>query len=110
MRRSIIEDLSSGRCSAALLTTGCSNAEVTSKANLQAWRKPGLQIVAEAFLGGGLHAAYEAFAALPHTEAGYEQRFAYNADVTRICDKDDHDCIGRRAGQLADENLLWVWP
>ena len=75
---------------------------------MQAWRKPGLQLVAKAFLRDGLIGAYEAFAALPHTEAEYEKRFAYNQDVTRICYKDDKDCIGRRAGQLADEALLWV--
>lgn len=75
---------------------------------LQAWRKPGLQIVAKAFLREGLRGAYEAFASLPHTEAEYEKRFAFNNDVTKICYKDDKDCISRRAGQLADETPLWV--
>lgn len=76
---------------------------------MQAWRKPGLQPVAKAFLRGGLTAAYEAFEALPHTEAEYDKRFAYNTDVTRICYKDDAGCVGIRAGHVADnEKSLWV--
>lgn len=81
---------------------------MTMLPSLQAWRKPGVQIVAKAFLSGGKQAAYEAFADLPHTEAEYEKRFAFNNDVTRICYKDDKDCVIGRAGQLADESSLWV--
>ena len=72
---------------------------------MQAWRKPGLEVVAEAFLAEGLEGAYRAFAALPHTEAGYNERFKFNAEVTKICYKDDVLCAGVR---FEDEPLLFV--
>ena len=72
---------------------------------MQAWRKPGLEVVAKAFLAEGLEGAYRAFAALPHTEAEYDERFKFNAGVTKICYKDDVACSGVH---FEDEPLLFV--
>ena len=72
--------------------------------SLQAWRKPGLPIVADAFLEGGIEAAYEAFADLPHTEAATHARFKFNANVTRVCYRDDKGCTSN----YGEEKVIWV--
>ena len=82
-----------------------SPSSLTPRALVQAWRKPGLEVVAKAFLADGLEGAYRAFAALPHTEAGYNERFKFNAEVTKICYRDDAGCTGVR---FEDEPLLFV--
>ncbi len=62
---------------------------------VQAFRKPGMDVVVEAFEKDGLPGAYKAFAALPHTEAGYNQTFSkFNDDVRPLCFKDDPWCQG----------------
>ena len=62
---------------------------------MQAFRKPGMDVVVEAFKDGGLTGAYKAFAALPHTEAAYNQTFSkFNNDVRPLCFKDDPWCKG----------------
>lgn len=71
----------------------------------QAWRKPGLEVVAKAFLQDGIEGAFSAFAALPHTEADYKKQFDFNTNVTKICYKDDNGCNGTKE---ADEVVLWV--
>ena len=72
---------------------------------VQAFRKPGMDVVVEAFEQGGLTAAYKAFSALPHTEAGYNQTFSkFNNDVKPLCFKDDFEC----KGEISDkESQVW---